>query len=49
MTVQKAVDTEAPATVSKLRADLLRGHLVSLACLPLNKLLLLATDQGSIH
>jgi len=49
LTVQKAVDTEAPAVVSKLRADLLRGHLVSLSCLPLNKLLLLGSDQGNVH
>ena len=49
VTVQKAVDTEASATVSKLRAELLRGHLTSLAVLPLNKLLLLGTDQGTVH
>ena len=49
LTVQKAVDTEAAASVNKLRGDLLRGHLTSLACLPLNRLLLLGTDQGSVH
>jgi len=49
LTIQQGVDTESPATVHKLRGDLLRGNLSQVACLPLNRLLLLATDSGYIH
>merc|ERR1719318_232708 len=49
LTVQQGVDTDSSASVHKLRSDLLRGNLSQIACLPLNKLLLLATDSGYIH
>eukprot|EP00092_Neocalanus_flemingeri_P037978 GFUD01041344.1.p1 GENE.GFUD01041344.1~~GFUD01041344.1.p1 ORF type:complete len:1145 (+),score=428.61 GFUD01041344.1:479-3436(+) len=49
LTIQQGVDTDSPATVHKLRSDLLRGNLSQVACLPLNRLLLLATDSGYIH
>jgi len=49
LTIQQGVDTDSPATVHKLRGDLLRGNLSQVACLPLNRLLLLATDSGYIH
>ena len=49
LTVQKAVETSAGTSVNRLRIDLLRGHLSSMACLSLNQQLLMGTDQGSIH
>jgi len=49
LTIQQGVDTDSPASVHKLRGDLLRGNLSQVACMPLNKLLLLATDSGYIH
>ena len=49
LTIQQGVDTDSPASVHKLRSDLLRGNLSQVACMPLNKLLLLATDSGNIH
>ena len=49
LTIQQGVDTDSPASVHKLRSDLLRGNLSQVACMPLNKLLLLATDSGYIY
>ena len=49
VTVQKAVETEAAATTSRLRAELIKGHLTALAVLHLNRQLLLGTDQGTVH
>ena len=49
LTVQKAVETAAGTSVSRLKTDLLRGHLSSLACLSLNQQLLMGTDQGTVH
>ena len=49
LTVQKAVETAAGTSASRLRTDLLRGHLSSLACLSLNQQLLMGTDQGAVH
>jgi len=49
LTIQQGVDTDSTASVHKLRSDLLRGNLSQVACMPLNKLLLLATDSGYIH
>jgi len=49
LTVQKAVETSAGTTVNRLRTELLRGHLSSLACLSLNQQLLMGTDQGAVH
>ena len=49
LTIQQGVDTDSPARVHKLRSDLLRSNLSQVACMPLNKLLLLATDSGYIY
>jgi len=49
LTIQSRVESEAPASVTKLKSDLLRGNLMQVGCLPLNRLLLLATDAGYIH
>ena len=49
LTIQQGVDTDSPASVHKLRSDLLRSNLSQVACMPLNKLLLLATDSGYIY
>jgi len=49
VTVHSEVATDAVVNVSKLRSDILKGNLMQLAVLPLNKMLLLATDTGHIH
>ena len=42
-------DRETSTVVSKLRSDILRGNLIQMEILPLNRLLLLGTDMGGIH
>jgi hypothetical protein len=35
--------------VNKLRNDIMRGNLIQMELLPLNRMLLLGTDMGAIH
>ena len=44
-----ARDRESCTVVSKLRSDIVRGNLMQMEILPLNRLLLLGTDTGSIN
>jgi WD repeat-containing protein 81 len=41
-------DRESCTVVSKLRSDIVRGNLMQMEILPLNRLLLLGTDTGNI-
>ena len=50
MTTGLSGGSEASGTVvNKLRNDIMRGNLIQMEILPLNRLLLLGTDMGSIH
>merc|ERR1711874_797073 len=49
ISVHSGVAKDATVTVSKMRSEILRGNLLQMAVLPLNRLLLLATDSGQIH
>jgi WD repeat-containing protein 81 len=42
-------ERESSTLVSKLRSDIVRGNLMQMEILPLNRLLLLGTDTGSIN
>ena len=43
-------EAQASSTVvNKLRSDIMRGNLMQMEILPLNRLLLLGTDMGTIH
>ncbi|XP_064489636.1 WD repeat-containing protein 81-like isoform X2 [Ornithodoros turicata] len=46
--IHSSIDQRASFTTTKLRSDTFRGILSSMAVLPLNRLLLLGSDNGSI-
>jgi len=49
ISVHSGVAKNATVTVSKIRSEIMKGNLLQMAVLPLNRLLLLATDSGQIH
>lgn len=46
--VHTSIDADASFTTTKLRTDAFKGLLTSMAVLPLNRLLLLGADNGTI-
>jgi WD repeat-containing protein 81 len=49
ISVYSSLDATAELTSTKLKSDVVRGTLSSIAVLPLNRLLLMGTDSGTIN